>query len=180
MNFLKSLKGKAREQQQAHFSSPSSAPPEWSVAPEVSHTFGLRNEAPEEEYEAAERFCEDNPPFPPRLMPASAVERINAVGCRAWGIEDPASPRFVGRIQNLGGEEKSGRAPVVYVTTGEGCKDVCLLSDLPIMAGLYDTQGKEGVYYEIKIRRMDGFLAIGECPLLNVVPELDRRNRNGV
>ena len=41
------------------------------------------------------------------------------------------------------------------------CKDVCLLSDLPMMAGLYDVQGKIGVYYEILIHRMDGIIAIG-------------------
>jgi len=31
------------------------------------------------------------------------------------------------------------------------------------MAGLYDIKGKTGVYYEVKINRMDGILAIGKC-----------------
>ena len=46
------------------------------------------------------------------------------------------------------------------------CKDVCLLSDLPIVAGLYDIKGKTGIYYEVQIDRMDGIIAIGEWLLV--------------
>lgn len=38
----------------------------------------------------------------------------------------------------------------------------CLLSNLPVIAGLYDIKGKTGIYYEVQINRMDGFVAIGE------------------
>lgn len=50
----------------------------------------------------------------------------------------------------------------VYVSTDRKCREVCLMSDLPILGGLYDIQGKEGVYYEITINKMDGIIAIGE------------------
>jgi len=59
------------------------------------------------------------------------------------------------------GGDGSGPLGVVNVQTRPECKDVCLLSDLPIMAGLYDVQGKSGVYYEVHIDRMDGIIAIG-------------------
>lgn len=137
---------------------PTQAPPQWAPAPERSHTYGLWNEAPEEEFEAAEAFCVQHPPEPPRLLPSDVVDRIATEGCGAWGIELPTSPRFVGRIQN---GVKGGRATVT-VETGRACRDVCLLSDLPLLAGLYDTQGKTGVYFEVLVRRMDGVVAIGE------------------
>jgi hypothetical protein len=93
------------------------------------------------------------------MIPSDAVDRINAIGCKAWGIEVPTSPRFVGSVQNL--NDSKGGSGVVRIQTGAACKDVCLLSDLPILAGLYDTQGKTGVYYEIYIHRMEGIIAIG-------------------
>ena len=91
-------------------------------------------------------------------MPSDAVDKINAIGCRAWGIEVPTASRFVGYVQN----DSKGGPGVITVQTRAGCKDTCLLSDLPIIAGLYDIQGKMGVYYEIYINRMDGFIALGE------------------
>ncbi|KAI0372314.1 hypothetical protein BV20DRAFT_929909, partial [Pilatotrama ljubarskyi] len=135
-------------------------PPEWKPAPEASYTDGLFADATEDEYESAERFCAQYPPDSPRLLPSHIVERIDAVGCRAWQLELPRSPRFRGLIQN--GGEKSG-AGIVSVATESGCQDVCLLSDLPILAGLYDIHGKLGVYYEVKILRMDGLIAIGSA-----------------
>lgn len=75
-------------------------------------------------------------------------------------MDVPITPRFRGYVQNQ--NDTKGGPNVVRVQTAPDCKDVCLLSDLPIMAGLYDTQGKSGVYYEILIHRMDGIIAIGE------------------
>jgi len=95
--------------------------------------------------------------MPPRLLPSDAVDRINTEGCKAWGIQLPTTPRFAGYVQS---GNKGGPA-VIKVQTMPQCKDVCLLSDLPMMAGLYDVQGKFGVYYEILIHRMDGIIAIG-------------------
>lgn len=49
--------------------------------------------------------------------------------------------------------------------TARECQDTCLLSDLPILAGLYDVQGKQGVYYEVEIVQMDvndaGIVTVG-------------------
>lgn len=149
MHLLQSLKGKLSDRNEA--------PPQWAPAPEISHRYGLWNEAPEDEFDAAEEFCAEYPPYPSRLIPSHAVDRINAEGCKAWGIELPISPRFAGYVQN---PEKSG-PNVIKVETRPACRDVSLLSDLPLMAGLYDIQGKSGVYYEILIHRMDGIIAVG-------------------
>ncbi|KAF8176307.1 hypothetical protein BJ912DRAFT_701876 [Pholiota molesta] len=164
MHFFKSLKGKFSV---LHSSSESTAtssstlfqetPPQWAPAPEISHKYGKWNEAPEEELAAAIDFCDTYPLNAPRLLPSDAIDRINAVGCKAWGIEAPINPRFVGHIQN----DSKGGPGVVTVNTRSSCKDVCLLSDLPIIAGLYDIQGKYGIYYEIYISRMDGIIAVG-------------------
>ncbi|KAI0786168.1 hypothetical protein C8Q75DRAFT_772527 [Abortiporus biennis] len=134
------------------------APPEWAPAPERSHTFGLCHDATEDEYEAAEDFCARHPPEVPRLLPSHIVERIDSEGCRAWGIEWPRSPRFAGNIHTHG--EKGG-SNIVKITTHNHCGDVCLMSDLPLAAGLYDIQGKIGTYYEVRIDKMDGIIAIG-------------------
>ena len=50
---------------------------------------------------------------------------------------------------------------MVNVETWEECKDVCLLSDLLNMAGMYDVQEKSGIYYEVRVDRMHGIIAIG-------------------
>jgi hypothetical protein len=95
----------------------------------------------------------------PRILPSHVVDRINSIGCKAWGIQYPTSPRFSGQIRNT--DEAKGGPAVVTITTSEECKDTSLLSDLPILAGLYDIHGKQGVYYEVLIQRMGGFIAIG-------------------
>jgi Ran-binding protein 9/10 len=53
-------------------------------------------------------------------------------------------------------------AQTVKVVTGEKCKNSCLLSDLPIMAGLDDVKGKLGVYFEVRMNKMNEIVAIGE------------------
>ncbi|KAF8076728.1 hypothetical protein FPV67DRAFT_1777156 [Lyophyllum atratum] len=139
------------------------APPEWEPAPEIVHPWGLRNEASDDDYEAAEEFCASHPLEPPRLLPSDVVDRIHAAGCKAWRIELPRTPRFIGSVRNPG-DTKSAEA-VVHVQTARECKDTCLLSDLPILAGLYDVHGKQGVYYEVEIVQMDvgdgGLIAVG-------------------
>ncbi|EIN04531.1 hypothetical protein PUNSTDRAFT_27034, partial [Punctularia strigosozonata HHB-11173 SS5] len=136
-------------------------PPEWTAAPEKSHADGLYNEASDADYEAAEQFCSDHPPDPPRLLPSHTIDRIAAVGCAAWGLDWPNNKRFVGRISNSS-EAKGGQA-VTRVETEDACGDTCLLSDFPITAGLYDTRGKAGVYFEVTIDWMDanGVIAVG-------------------
>ncbi|KAJ2935437.1 hypothetical protein H1R20_g1655, partial [Candolleomyces eurysporus] len=172
MGFLRDLKGKFKEFQAEHShhstehdgnnassSSAGGAPPEWSAAPEISHKWGKWNEAPDDEYQAGEDFCNENPVMAPRILPSHVVDKINSVGCKAWGVQYPTSPRFSGQIRNT--DEAKGGPVVVAITTNEECKDVCLLSDLPILAGLYDIHGKQGVYYEVLIQKMVGFVAVG-------------------
>jgi hypothetical protein len=157
MGFRSLFKGKERPGV-----SPSEAPPEWQPAQEQPHQFGLYHEASDEDYVNAEAFCQQYPEMPPRLLPSMALDTIAQTGCRAWGLSTPQLDRFRGTISNPATrEEKSTIAPVVYVETQEGCKDVCLLSDLPILPGLYESKGKEGVYYEITVRKMEGIIAIG-------------------
>ncbi|KAH9851769.1 hypothetical protein C2E23DRAFT_223965 [Lenzites betulinus] len=56
---------------------------------------------------------------------------------------------------------RRGGADVVRVVTEAAYQDMCMMSDLPILAGLYDNDGKLGVYYEVKVLRMDGIIAVG-------------------
>jgi Ran-binding protein 9/10 len=75
------------------------------------------------------------------------------------------TPRFLGSIvnptHNPDSKSSSGPSAVVHVSTAQGTKDTCILSTLPLLAGLYDVQGKQGTYYEIKIHKMRGFIALG-------------------
>ena len=167
MSWFKSLhtkrKGKTPEQPVRHPTS--SAPPAWQPAPEQVHALGLHSDAPDEEYEAGEAFCQRYPPEAPRLLPSEDVERIRQSGCGAWRLvlptEDPARAGCV-KLHN-GGEP--GKMGTILVESSEDCRDICILSDLPLLAGLYDTRGKRGVYYEIKVLRMEGVIAIGALPV---------------
>lgn len=139
------------------------APPEWAPAPERSHTLGLYNEATDDEFESAERFCAHYPPSPPKLLSSDIIQTLEKEGCRYWGIEHPRSHRFKGEIHNSNADnkDKGSTLNVVKVKTKKACQDVCLFSTLPILAGLYDIQGKSGIYYEILIHKMNGIIAIG-------------------
>ncbi|KAG6861858.1 hypothetical protein C0995_011155 [Termitomyces sp. Mi166 len=138
---------------------PPSAPPEWAPAPETS--FGLKNEASEEEFEAAEEFCATYPVEPPRLLSTNVIERINTVGCKVWGLETPHLNRFIGSIRNP--EDAKNGDTVARVETTHECGDTCILTNYPLVAGLYEIQGKQGVYYEVTIIEMieEGFVAVG-------------------
>ncbi|KAH9949807.1 hypothetical protein B0H21DRAFT_687888 [Amylocystis lapponica] len=145
----------------ASYAPPPGPPPDWEPAPERSHTLGLYNEATDDDYAAAAAFCARHPPEAPRLLPAHVVERIAAEGCLAWTLEPPrGAARFAGAVRPPDAEKGAG-AGVVRVETRAACGDACLLSSLPLLAGLYDVRGKEGVYFEVCVRRMDGVLAIG-------------------
>lgn len=141
------------------FLPPPGPPPVYTHATEKSHKDGLFADAPEDEYEAAEKWCRMYPLEPPRMLPSDVVERINDLGCKAWGLDFPTSRRFAGRIEEVG---EKGRSATVKVQTEQACQDVTILSNLPIMAGCYDIQGKTGIYYEVFIHRMGGFIAVGE------------------
>ncbi|KAK0188495.1 hypothetical protein F5146DRAFT_1140011 [Armillaria mellea] len=136
----------SREGSSRHY--PTQAPPQWSAAPEVPHEYGLCNEAPGQEYDDAEEFCDKYPVQPPRIMPS-------------YPRRQDQQQRFSGTIYNIDAKPDSKAPSVVRVCTKKKCQDYCLLSDLPVMAGLYETPGKVGFYYEILIHRMDGFIAVG-------------------
>jgi hypothetical protein len=143
----------------AHQISPESlVPPSWTPAPEIPHQRGLLSNASAKEWEEAKIFCRTFPPEPARFLSPAVLDKINAEGCGAWSLETPNSSRFKGRIVRAA---QDGSA-LVHVVTLPGCKDTSLLSDLPIVAGLYGNQGKMGIYYEIKILRMNGIIAVGE------------------
>lgn len=135
------------------------APPEWAPAPEESHQFGKFEDASDYEYSSAEDFCRMNPPIPPTLLPSHIIDRIQNFGGKAWSLEYPITNRFSGTITNA--NDNKGGPAVVKVQTTVKCGDVCMMSDLPILAGLYSTHGKTGVYYEVLINRMDGIIAVG-------------------
>lgn len=141
-------------------SSHTAAPPEWAPAEEQSRAQGLLNDAPEEEFEMAELFCRNYPPYRPALLPSYDVEKIKREGCKAWGMSYPNQNRFIGAIRDLS-SVKEGGPKVVEITTEPGCGDVSLMSNFPIMGGLYETQGKEGVYFEVTVKEMGGVVAIG-------------------
>lgn len=143
-------------------SSADEAPPAWTPAAEPSRAFGLKNEAPEDEYEAAEAFCLANPVYAPRFLPSSDVERIREEGCKAWTLLPPTLSRFRGSVRDVPAGRDAKGPKVVEVLTERGCGDTCLMSNYPLMAGLYDVQGKEGVYYEVTVLQMEGVVAIGE------------------
>ena len=146
-------KGKAKESHP-----PDAPPPRWTPAVEESHERGKYEDTTFDEYEQAERFCALHKVDRPRLLPQEVVERLSLEGCKPWGMRIPTSPRFDGSVES-GTKEGAG---VTRVVTGKRCRDVCIFSDLPIMAGLYDIKGKQGVYYEVIIRKMGGIIAIGE------------------
>jgi hypothetical protein len=139
-------------------------PPAWNPAPERSHTLGLFNEASDDDWERAEAFCTTHPPTPPKLLASDVIDRIRVLGCAAWGLERPTDDaRFVGHIDR-GDQIKSGSGGdegTWKVRTEKRCRDSCVISDLPLMAGLYDIHGRRGVYYEVRVNRMDGVVAIG-------------------
>lgn len=133
-------------------------PPQWTPAAEQSHAYGKYNEATVDEYKEAALFCARVPVERPKLLSSDMVERLSQEGCRPWEMALPSSSRFKGFV--VSGIDKGG-AGVTKVVTDKKCEDVCIFSNLPIMAGLYDIKGKQGVYYEVVVREMIGFIAIG-------------------
>ncbi|KAF7422439.1 hypothetical protein PC9H_010595 [Pleurotus ostreatus] len=159
MGFLSHLKDKFSDRHGQNEQNEDDLPPQWAPAPEKSYHNGKLADATDDEYTSAEKFCVEFPPQPPRLLPSAAVDRIKEVGAKAWEIEYPQTSRFVGSITNP--SEAKGGPSVCKVETNAKCKDICLMSNLPLMAGMYDGRGKKGFYYEILIKRMDGLVAIG-------------------
>lgn len=135
-------------------------PPQWTPAIEASYEDGKYSDATFEEHEAAELFCRNNAVEGPKLLPSELVDELGRGGCRLWRMLRPVSDRFQGYINHGDSEKGTG---VTKVITNEACGDVCIFSNLPIMAGQYDIKGKQGIYYEVVIKKMGGIIAIGSA-----------------
>ena len=141
-------------------------PPQWTPAIENPHKHGRYSEATAEDYESAERFCDRNSVDLPKFLPSHTVERISQEGCKPWGMNEPyinSRRSFKGKVE----PRNKDLAGVTKVVTEVRCKDTCIFSNLPIMAGLYDTGVQKGVYYEVVVRKMGGIIAIGICNSTN-------------
>jgi hypothetical protein len=66
-------------------------------------------------------------------------------------------PLFKGRVESRIDEGEG------VVTDGER-EDVRVLGGLRIVAGLYDTKGKQGVYHGVLISEVNRIIAIGNPP----------------
>ncbi|KAA1469608.1 hypothetical protein DENSPDRAFT_633041 [Dentipellis sp. KUC8613] len=140
---------------------PAAPPPAWEPAPEATHAHGLFHEASEDDYERAEAFTRHTPEAPPRLLASETLEAIRERGPGVWTLEWPrAEPgRFVGRVD---ADVKGARvAGATRVRTEAACRDVCLLSNLPLVAGCYGVNRQKGVYFEVQVNRMEGVIAVG-------------------
>ncbi|KZS92185.1 hypothetical protein SISNIDRAFT_479078 [Sistotremastrum niveocremeum HHB9708] len=130
--------------------------PQWSAASEPSHQWGLLAEASEDEFEQAENFCARYALDTPRLLSSEMIDQISIKGVSCWTLDPPSLQRFSGSIQPRFG-------PTVRVITTATCQDTCIMSNLPIIGGLYSVPHDQvGVYYEIKINYMNGLIAIGQ------------------
>jgi Ran-binding protein 9/10 len=89
------------------------------------------------------------------MLASDVIDRIRLLRCTAWGLKQPATPRFIGHID--GGNQGKSRSDVGTwnVCTQNRCKDTCLLNDLSLMAGLYDIRDKLGIYYEVRVNKME-------------------------
>ena len=77
------------------------------------------------------------------------------MGAKAWEMQVPTTPRFKGTISRT-------EYGTTLIRTQRECRETTLLSNLPIMGGLYDVpRDMEGVYFEITVNRMEGVVAIG-------------------
>lgn len=101
----------------------------------------------------------------PKPLPKEMVKRLPQEGPKLWKLNEPLNDLFKGKIESGTNESLGG---VTRVVTDATCEDSCLWSNLPIMAGLYDTGKKEGVYFEVKINDMKGVIGIGN-PTLSLV-----------
>jgi hypothetical protein len=163
-------------------------PPAWTSAPEQSYVYGRFNEASEQDCDRADSFCALNAVERARLLPSSDIDRIAGEGSNAWGLEfhltDPSFTQrqtFQGTIDNQ--NKLGGTGIVTRVETTKGCKDCCLISNLPLISGLYyrPPARERGVYFELTIHKMNGVIAIGHSTAVHTPsvtqPCLLNRNR---
>lgn len=171
-SFLNLLFGKTRTRES---NPPDDSPPPWAPALGTPHERGKYSDATSDKYEEAEKFCNRFPVNRPVLLSSDIVTRLSEEGCKLWKMEPPQSLWFRGTVE-CGTDKKSPAGVTKVVTRGE-CKETCIFSNLPIMAGLYDTSRK-GVYYEVVIKEMRGIIAIGNStspPLHQLTNAVDNR-----
>lgn len=141
--------------------------PEWSASKSQSYADGLYDDAPDDEYKAAEKFCATHPLEPPRLIASHQIQSIQERSQACWGLDVPRLSRFRGNIQNISGvadvSASTGMSGLSIVQTVKESGDTCIFSNIPLMCGLYHpTQGLRGFYYEVKVHLMDGVIAVGK------------------
>lgn len=147
------------------------SPPEYTAAVETPHKEGKRSEATSKSYETAESFCNKYRVDEPKFLPSNLVSELSLEGCTLWSMElpEPADDeRFKNQVNYKAVSITS--AGVIRVASTSGCKDTCIFSNWPIIAGLYATNGKKGVYYEVKILKMEGVIAIGNAIASQIHP----------
>ncbi|KAJ7273779.1 hypothetical protein C8J57DRAFT_1062864, partial [Mycena rebaudengoi] len=126
------------------------------------------NNASLTDYDKADKFCRENPRiFPAMTYPAHPLSE--------WCLSIPpistdsasTPPGLKLRRIRVDKMKRSKFRVQPTVTTLTKCDDngttahfdnrgdACFVSNLPIMAGMYDTSGKRGAYYEVTIRKMD-------------------------
>ncbi|PCH39827.1 hypothetical protein WOLCODRAFT_161898 [Wolfiporia cocos MD-104 SS10] len=130
-----------------------------------SDIYRPQNDATSESFRDAKAFCDQNPVEAAQNLSSSDLQRIRERGCGAWGLEVPRPSSD--QVRPIQVEDcKSDTGQFLRVTTFSnppnlGDPELCLLSDLPIIPGLYGTNGSRGVYYEVTIEQMAGMIAIG-------------------
>lgn len=115
-----------------------------------------------------------------KMLPSDAREYVQKVGARAWGLYNPKESlnwerdlamytdrQHMGSDIVISSDERSGM--VTIVTAGgkdknpfrhaptKQCRDMCLLSTLPLLGGQYtipSSGGWTGIYYEVTINYM--------------------------
>jgi Ran-binding protein 9/10 len=119
----------------------------------LKRAHGKYSDAPEDEMGAAEEWSNEHFLEEPRILEAHVVERIKAEGARAWSLEF-RSDYCIYRDRWTGTIERSSQG-LITVSSTASCKDVSLLSTIPLRAGQYKPiKGNFGAYYEVTILKM--------------------------
>jgi hypothetical protein len=119
----------------------------------LKRAHGKYSDAPDHEMEAAEAWCNEHSLEEPRILEAHVTERIKKEGVRAWSLEFRSDcciypNRWTGKI----GRSTEG---LITVSSTASCKDVSLMSTIPLRAGQYrPIKGNFGAYYEVTILNM--------------------------
>ncbi|KZT09168.1 uncharacterized protein LAESUDRAFT_647340 [Laetiporus sulphureus 93-53] len=122
----------------------------------------------------ATKFCSEHPVDEPNDYEGAYSGTIHRQGTGAWCLQyrfdyfdgtvdhrEDDQPGENDEACESGDSDESDAAGVIRVNTTDNCKQCCLMSDLPFIAGKYGIQKSAGVYYEVKIKEMGGIIALG-------------------